>query len=71
MRIINGLQEVSCMCMYACPFKKILPSKKKIHFKENVLVIWKIQGYKHGYFNRALFICKISVDIWICEQYDK
>ena len=42
--------------------------QKKIHFKENVLVIWKIQGYKHGYFNRSLYICKISVDIWICER---
>ena len=60
------------MYVYVClPILKNPSFKKKIHFKENVLVIWKIQGCKHGYFNRALYIYKISVDIWICEQYDK
>lgn len=42
--------------------------KKKIHFIENVLVIWKIQGYKDGYFNKAINIYKTSINIWVYDR---
>lgn len=48
--------------------KNTFLKRKDINFLENLLVISKIEGYEHGYFNKAIYMYKISISIWICDQ---